>query len=982
MAHKDRNDHDDNNTSISKTSEIVDVEVFTKSLQARPLRESSRIAAEKLKSVLKGKYNVCLHDDDDTDLVEVPFEDQGLNILKNGENWASSEGGETSSVQDDNSVASDAPSKCFSVLSETDLEQCEFDIFMKSVEDEDASDPYLLDNYWTTKTDQMEEDEFLRAIDHLLSITDEMAPPRFRFEVSSEAAEENLQLLRRGGYDWDGLLYTNPTSVTSFGSEFKAPQDLDCLLSHHPRWNQLRHRLNTAVHFPLEPITEAQRKADLTVAVQKGNHRSAKNNHKFLADAMAKEIQKGWSLPLPGDCHDEIPEIIINPMGVQDHMGVTENGTFRSKKRVTHNLSNEGEYSGKSVNSRVIEEEMLPCMFGYCLLRVVHFIVNLRRRHLFVRIVLRKDDLKSAYKRFHLDWISAVRSAVRVLIMGVHYILISLRLPFGGSPCPPEFCLLTDIITDTVNDLLCCKSWNPIKISSDFTVKVPQATFLPDEIPFGQARSMSVSLPDEDHGKADVFIDDIITTVPDIGDNILRARAAPCTVLHAVCSNCSDPHVTRDEILADDKNEAEGAPSEIKIVLGWEINTRTLMIALPQHKYKAWDSELDNLSKCKTADQTTLQRVLGRLENVATVIPALGHFLNNIRQLEIKAGEKNGHNVRISRRARKDMQYVRRFLRKAANGVSLNTIVFRDPDVTWINDACEHGLGAYADHGRAWTYLLPEELRGRAHINTLEFLTQVVSVWLDILEHRLHPLDCILSVGDSTSAMGWLRRSNFREKDESDEEWKVKQQIARKLGDLLLDHDLVLYRQWLKGDFNIVSDSLSRDAYFLPPHAHKLFFKILAPTQIPENFNIKPVPNEIASFIISILRQLPVKKQRLLPLKRSDLAHGNVGVLSYCLLASQKALSSKTSLTSPEILSSAPSVKPSDSLPSLKEIKNAWLKGQSQPPSQMWFRPSGQGTRRTPDWTLTGAHAFYWKNKNEVGEMKTEPSRKRKLSPS
>ena len=30
----------------------------------------------------------------------------------------------------------------------------------------------------------------------------------------------------------------------------------------------------------------------------------------------------------------------------------------------------------------------------------------------------------------------------------------------------------------------------------------------------------------------------------------------------------------------------------------------------------------------------------------------------------------------------------------------------------------------------------------------------------------------------STSAMGWLRRSNFRQKDEDDNEWIVKQQVA------------------------------------------------------------------------------------------------------------------------------------------------------------------------------------------------------------
>lgn len=192
--------------SISDESEIVDVEVFKKTLQAKPLKESSRIEAEKLKSVLKGEYSVFLYDDDDEDnTVEVPFEAQGLDFLKNNDNLAPSRGSVTSSVQDDNSIASDTTSKCFSVLSETYLEDYAFDRFTTIVEN-DENDAYLLDNYWTKKEGQREEAEFLQAIDHLLSLTNDMAPPRFRFEVSTKAAQENLQLLRNGGYDWDGLL--------------------------------------------------------------------------------------------------------------------------------------------------------------------------------------------------------------------------------------------------------------------------------------------------------------------------------------------------------------------------------------------------------------------------------------------------------------------------------------------------------------------------------------------------------------------------------------------------------------------------------------------------------------------------------------------------------------------------------------------------------------------------------------------------------
>ena len=41
----------------------------------------------------------------------------------------------------------------------------------------------------------------------------------------------------------------------------------------------------------------------------------------------------------------------------------------------------------------------------------------------------------------------------------------------------------------------------------------------------------------------------------------------------------------------------------------------------------------------------------------------------------------------------------------------MNLLVFQKPDIVYIGDASEHGLGSYASHGRAWTLEIPNELR-------------------------------------------------------------------------------------------------------------------------------------------------------------------------------------------------------------------------------------------------------------------------------
>ena len=70
-------------------------------------------------------------------------------------------------------------------------------------------------------------------------------------------------------------------------------------------------------------------------------------------------------------------------------------------------------------------------------------------------------------------------------------------------------------------------------------------------------------------------------------------------------------------------------------------------------------------------------------------------------------------------------------------------------------------------------------------------------------------LDCILGMGDSKTALGWMRRSNFREEKDEAGDWKAKQQVARKLAQLSLSSNTMQYCQWFPGKQNMVADSIS-----------------------------------------------------------------------------------------------------------------------------------------------------------------------------
>ena len=742
-------------------------------------------------------------------------------------------------------------------------------------------------------------------------------------------------------------------------------------------------RLSKGVKFPLQEIDEEVRIQDFDAALSRGNHKSAAKYEKFLEDALVKEVKKGWIMLIPVIEAYKVPGIELAPMGVVDQLGISPWGEFISKKRITHDLSFEGEFSGKSINSRVIKEDLEPCMFGYTFLCLVHAIVNMRKNNPKKKIWIRKEDFKSAYRRIHLNMETVVKTATKVKLEGKEFVALSLRLPFGGSPCPPDFCVFSDMITDTIIDLMQCEDWNPKSASSEFVKLVPEPKPLDSNIPFEQAREMSVHLPVEDL-KADVFIDNIILVAVDKEDNLDRVIAAPCTVIHAVADKAiGETHIPCLNLLALDKNEAKGAPEEVKICLGWKVNSRTLMVSLPDHKFIAWSKQIEDTISHKSASNKQLESILGRLEQIAMIIKMFGHFLNNVRSLQLKASKKN-HNVKITGAAKEDLKLSLKFLKRAEQGVSMNTMVFRKPDHIYISDASEHGLGGFAlNDGRAWRYIIPPNLRGRAHINLLEFIVQVVSIWIDNIDNKINKYDCLLAIGDNTTAAGWLKRSNFRdnseENKESSGEWMLKQQVARKLASLILDSDSVLYTQWFKGEHNVVADSLLRDTYFLSPSSHENFLSKTVPQQLLKNFHIKEVPKEISCFIALMLQQLPIQKQRLKPQKASNLAHSRTGVLS-SIVSDYTTHSTWMDLTpSKETLSCQLLHKQSEMAPSLQEIVFNWVKDQSTPPSHMWLRPSGQSVGQTQDWTQTVKCASCSKSNGEPTKIKMGSERSRKL---
>ena len=126
------------------------------------------------------------------------------------------------------------------------------------------------------------------------------------------------------------------------------------------------------------------------------------------------------------------------------------------------------------------------------------------------------------------------------------------------------------------------------------------------------------------------------------------------------------------------------------------------------------------------------------------------------------AEKRHGNMIKLTTNQCLDLELWLDILASATVRTSMNFLTFRDPDVIFCIDACEHGLGGYdLETGDAWRWELPLDLHLRCSLNSLEFLAMYVSLALAFAHGRITPGSCILLQGDSTSAAGWLYRSNF-----------------------------------------------------------------------------------------------------------------------------------------------------------------------------------------------------------------------------
>jgi hypothetical protein len=235
--------------------------------------------------------------------------------------------------------------------------------------------------------------------------------------------------------------------------------------------------------------------------------------------------------------------------------------------------------------------------------------------------------------------------------------------------------------------------------------------------------------------------------------------------------------------------------------------------------------------------------------------------------------------------------------------MSLNLIIYRRPSIICWSDACPTGLGGYNHFGLAWHLQIPEKILQRVQNknNSLEFLASIITVWLTIAQKQAPPNSCFLSLGDNTSAVGWLHKANIDETKNY-----PLHAAARHYATILINNNCCLYSQHIKGVTNKVADALSRLHHYSPDSLTSFLFQHY-PSQVPPTFQLAPLPPEISLWVTSWLQSFkePMESEKEQKTKKTGFGPGGVNTVTSS--AMNTTSSSPTYLPNLEQDSSAPS---------------------------------------------------------------------------
>ena len=256
------------------------------------------------------------------------------------------------------------------------------------------------------------------------------------FENTKGDASKNEEILRSVDFDVARLISANRTTTLGYGSEFRTVEQLRPLLGSHPNFDELSKVFNSGMSYVFDRELDALTKStELRKLLQRGNHKSAQDSVDKVSELISKDVVHGFVIPIPPEVVEKIPGAAVQPLGLARQWSINEAGERVEKLRLTQDLSFSSNRDGSptSVNSRIDMSAYKEMIFGWCLPRILHFIVAIRIAFPLLGILIAKYDYSDAYHRIA----HSASAAAQTIAAHAGITYLALRLTFGGGTEPP-----------------------------------------------------------------------------------------------------------------------------------------------------------------------------------------------------------------------------------------------------------------------------------------------------------------------------------------------------------------------------------------------------------------------------------------------------------------------------------------------------------------------------------------------------------------
>ena len=292
------------------------------------------------------------------------------------------------------------------------------------------------------------------------------------------------------------------------------------------------------------------------------------------------------------------------------------------------------------------------------------------------------------------------------------------------------------------------------------------------------------------------YLDDFLIALPPGPNNRLNHSTQMFSTL------CSEVGLS----IKTAKNEEGTAVS----FAGFILDTRSMVIRLPQKKLLKARQIVNKASACQSLTLLDIQKLTGYLNFVSTVVPLGKTFLRRLYNMELYFPPQAAkyHRRRISGEAKKDLKWWSNALMHPPE----RSIATRRREVIrcWTDAASTRGLGGfYLTHGQArpeqnaaFSIAIPQSLaNGREHINTQEMraVEQMLLYW----GREWKGKSLLLHVDNRAVAHGI---SNMTIRGAS-------MQVLRRCLLLTNEYDIDLEAKWISTNDNALADALSRLEY-------------------------------------------------------------------------------------------------------------------------------------------------------------------------